>query len=87
LGNMPIIAKLTKDILRHFHDLPAEVEEKKATKKIIEEAIEEKEEAAAEIARKRKRDQRAAKIAACAADAEKSSVARKRSKSRTSEDK
>ena len=86
-ANMPIIAKLTKDILRHFHDLPAEVEEKKATKKIIEEAIEEKEEAAAEIARKRKRDQRAAKIAACAADAEKSSVARKRSKSRTSEDK
>ena len=50
----------------------------------IEEAIEEKEEAAAEISRKRKQEKRAAKIAACSADAEKSSVARgKRTKSRT----
>ena len=78
------LAKITKDLLYHFHDLPTEVEDKKDTKKIIEEAIEEKEEAAAEISRKRKQEKRAAKIAACSADAEKSSVARgKRTKSRT----
>ena len=86
--SLPILTKITKDLLYHFHDLPAEVEEKKDTKKIIEEAIEEKEEAAAEISRKRKQEMRAAKIAACSADAEKSSVARgKRSKSRTSDEK
>merc|ERR1719218_354860 len=78
-----ILHKITKDLLYPFHDLPAEVEDKKDTKKIIEEAIEEKEEAAAEISRKRKQEKRAAKIAACSADAEKSSVARgKRTKSR-----
>ena len=81
--SLPIIAKITKDLLYHFHDLPTEVEDKKDTKKIIEEAIEEKEEAAAEISRKRKQEKRAAKIAECSANAEKSSVARgKRTKSR-----
>ena len=82
--SLPILAKITKDLLYHFHDLPSEVEDKKNTKTIIEEAIEEKEEAAAEISRKRKQEKRAAKIAECSANAEKSSVARgKRSKSRT----
>ena len=38
--SLPIITKITKDLLYHFHDLPTEVEDKKDTKKIIEEAIE-----------------------------------------------
>merc|ERR1711939_191248 len=37
--SLPILAKITKDLLYHFHDLPAEVEEKKDTKKIIEEGL------------------------------------------------
>merc|ERR1711998_557018 len=72
--SLPILAKITKDLLYHFHDLPTDIEEK--------------EEAAAEISRKRKQEKRAAKIAACSADAEKSSVARgKRTKSRTTDEK
>merc|ERR1711977_402911 len=40
--SLPILAKITKDLLYPFHDLPTEVEDKQDTKKIIEEASEEK---------------------------------------------
>ena len=40
--SLPILAKITKDLLYHFHDLPTEVEEKKDTKKIIDAITERK---------------------------------------------